>query len=107
MVRTIAATSLAFIMLAANAMLAGARADNPYPRVASNLCEETLPCAPLRSKGPDGIRSCDGIVGGEGTTGPTFPSLCKQEATMHVGGGELRRRSKLRSVPRVLGEIIV
>ena len=74
MVRTIATTSLAFIVLAASAMLAGARADYPYPRAMLTFCEET---PTLGSSGRDGI------IGGEGTTGPTFPSVCRQGATMH------------------------
>jgi hypothetical protein len=109
MVRTIATTSLAFIVLAANAILVGARADYPYPQRTSNYCEETS-LAPLRSEGPDRTRSRDRIVGGEGTTGPTVPFLCKQETTMHAIGDEVRRSSKLHSIPRVLrllDEIIV
>ena len=47
MVRTIATTSLAFIVLAAFAMLAGTRADYPYPRPTPTFCEETPPLAPL------------------------------------------------------------
>lgn len=89
MVRTIATTSLAFIVLAAYAMHAGARADYPYPRTTSDFCEEAPPFAPLWSKVPGGIRSRDDIVGGAGTTGPTFPSVCKQGATMHPIGDEL------------------
>jgi len=89
MVRTVATISLAFIMLAANAILAGARADYPHQQAAPDFCKETAPYAPLRSKGPDAIRNRDGIVGGEGSTGPTFPSVCRQGATMHSIGDEL------------------
>ena len=72
MVRILATTSLVLIFLAAFAALAGARADYPYSTPA--FCEETPPLAP----GLDGIR--DGIIGGDGSTGPTFPSVCKQAA---------------------------
>jgi hypothetical protein len=92
MVRTRATISLAFVVLAASAMLASAWADFPYPRGTTNYCKET-PFTPLRSKGPHRIRGRDGIVGGEGATGPTVPSLCKQETTMHAIGDEVRRRS--------------
>ena len=72
MVRTIATTSLAFILLTANA----ARADYPHPRVNPTFCEETPPLALLGSNGLGGIRSRGDSIGGEGTTGPTFPSVC-------------------------------
>jgi hypothetical protein len=88
MVRTIATTSLAFIVLAAFAVLAGARADDPYLRGTPTFCEETPPLAALGSNGLGRIRSRDGIIGAEGTTGPTFPSVCRQGATMHPIGGE-------------------
>ena len=92
MVRTIATTSLAFIVLAAFAMLAGARADDPYPRATPTFCEETPPLAPLGSNGLGRVRSRDGIGGegttGQGTTGPTFPSVCRQGITMHPIGDE-------------------
>ena len=83
MVRIIATTSLAFIVLAALAMLGGARADSPYPRGTPTFCEETPPLARQGSNGLGGIRSRDGSIGGEGTTGPTFPSVCRQGATVH------------------------
>jgi hypothetical protein len=87
MVRTIATTSLAF--MAAFAMLAGARADYPYPRTTPIFCEETPPLAPWGANGLGGIRSREGIIGRESSTGPTFPSVCKQESTMHPIGDEL------------------
>jgi len=71
MVRTITTTSLAFILLAAFATLAGARADHPRPT--PTFCEETPPLAP----GLGGTWSRDGIIGGDGTTGPTFPFVCR------------------------------
>jgi hypothetical protein len=88
MVRIITTTSLAFIGLAAFSMLADARADYPHPRATPTFCEETPPLAPLGSNGRGGIRSRDAIIGGEGTTGPTFPSVCRQGATMHPIGDE-------------------
>ncbi len=84
MVRTTATTSLAFIFLAASPTLAGARADYPYLRPTPTFCEETPPLAP----GLGGTWSRDGIIGGEGTTGPTFPSFCKQTARMNAIDGE-------------------
>ena len=72
MVRILATTSLVLIVLAAFAALAGARADYPYSTPA--LCEETPALAP----GLGGTR--DSIIGGHGSTGPTFPSVCKQAA---------------------------
>src|ERR1700741_3966625 len=76
MVRTIATTSLAFILLTTVA----ARADYPHPRTNPTLCEETSPLGFMGSNGRGGIHR-DGI-GREGTTGPTFPSVCRQGATM-------------------------
>jgi hypothetical protein len=87
MVRTIATTSLSFIVLAAFAMLAGARADSHSPATPT-FYEETPPLAPLGSRGLGGIRSRDDIIGGEGTTGPTVPSVCRQRATMQAIGDE-------------------
>jgi hypothetical protein len=87
MVRTIATTLLAF--MAAFAMLAGARADYQYPRTTPTFCEETPPLAPWGANGLGGIRSRDGIIGRESSTGPTFPSVCQQESTMHPIGDEL------------------
>jgi hypothetical protein len=75
MVRTIATTSLAFILQTAVA----ARADYPHARTNPTLCEETSPLG--WSNGRGGIYR-DG-VGREGTTGPTFPSVCRQGAMMH------------------------
>jgi len=88
MVRTTATTSLAFILLAGFAALAGARADSPYPRPTPTFCEETPPLAPLGSRGVGGTRSREGIMGEEGTTGPTFPFVCKQAATVRAIDGE-------------------
>ena len=81
---TIATTSLAFILLTAVA----ARADypHPHPRANPNSCEE-MPLALVGPNGLGGIRNRDGSIGGEGTTGPTFPSVCRQGATMHTAGG--------------------
>jgi len=79
MVRTIATTSLAFILLTTVA----ARADYPHPRANPTFCEETPPLALLRS---NGLGSRDGSLGGTGTTGPTFPSVCRQGATIHPTG---------------------
>ena len=76
MVRTKATTSLAFIVLAASAALSGARADYSYPRSTPTFCEEMPP------EGLSGTRSRDGFIGGDGTTGPTFPSACRQSATV-------------------------
>jgi hypothetical protein len=78
MVRTTATTSLAFIFLAAFATLAEALADDPYPRPTPAFCEEMPPLAP----GLGGTR--DGIIGGDSSTGPTFPSVCKQAAAVHA-----------------------
>ena len=72
MVRIKTTASLAFIVLAALATFAGARADYPYPQPTPTFCEETPPLAPIGSRGRTGIN------GGEGTTGPTFPSVCQQ-----------------------------
>jgi hypothetical protein len=73
MVRTITTTSLAFTFLAGFATFAGARADDPYARQTLTFCEETSPLAP----GLGGTWSRNGIIGGDGTTGPTFPSVCR------------------------------
>jgi hypothetical protein len=83
MMGTIATTSLAFILLTAVA----ARADYPHshPLASPNSCEE-MPLALVGPNGLGGIRSRDGSIGGEGTTGPTFPSVCRQGATMHPTG---------------------
>ena len=86
MARTIATTSLAFVVLAAFAMLAGARADHSSPRAMFIFCEETLPFDSMGSSGLGGIRKRDDIIGGERTTGPTFPSFCSQGAAMHPIG---------------------
>jgi hypothetical protein len=81
MVRTIARASLAFILLTAVAE----RADYPHPRANPTFCEETPPSALLKTNSLGGIYR-DGGIGGEGTTGPTFPSACGQGATMHFTG---------------------
>jgi len=82
MVRT-KATSLSFIVLAAFAALSGARADYPHPRPTATFCEEAPPL-----DGLGGTRSRDCIIGGDGTTGPTFPSVCRQAATIQgIDGG--------------------
>jgi len=81
MVRTKATTSLAFIVLAAFAALSGARADYSYPRSMPTFCEEMPPF-----EGLGGTRTRDGS--GDGTTGPTFPSACRQSATvLGIDGG--------------------
>ena len=85
MVRTIATTSLAFILLTAVA----ARADYPHPRPTATFCEEAPPLDGLA-----GTRSRDGIIGGDGTTGPTFPSVCRQAATIQGIDGGLAPHSR-------------
>ena len=82
MPRTVAKTSLAFIFLAAFVMLEEARADYPYVPPTTAFCEDTPPLAARGSTGLGGTWSRDGIIGGDGSTGPTFPFLCKQ--AMHA-----------------------
>ena len=96
MVRTIATTSLAFILLTAVA----ARADYPHPRTNPILCEETSPPGFMGSNGRGGIYR--DRIGREGTTGPTFPSVCRQGATMHRADDlELARSPIALSTPAI------
>jgi hypothetical protein len=81
MAQNTAAVSLAVIVLAAFATLAGtgARADDLDARPTAVSCAETPPLAGLRSKGFDGAGSRDGIADRHTSTGPTFPSICATE----------------------------
>ena len=78
MPRTVGKTSLAFIFLAAFVMLEEARADYLYPPPAPAFCEDTPPLATSGATGLGGTWSRGGIIGRDGSTGPTFPFLCKQ-----------------------------
>jgi hypothetical protein len=72
MPRTTAKVSFCCLFLAAFAALAGARADQQDLRPPA-FCEKTMPLAPTGLHGAAETGSRDGIIGGDGTTGPTFP----------------------------------
>jgi len=86
MPRTVAKTSLAFIFLAAFVLLEEARADYQSPPPTTAFCEDTPPLAARGWTGLGGPWSRDCTIGGGGSTGPTFPFLCKQ--AMHAVDGD-------------------
>jgi hypothetical protein len=85
MIRTILATSLAFIVLTAFVPVAWARADTPYPGSISTYFEETSSPVPLRSNGLGGTWN---DVSGNSSTGPTFPPACHHWGTPSVCYGD-------------------
>jgi hypothetical protein len=80
MPRTISTISFGCVLLAAFAVFAEARADRHSPRPTPAACEITTPLIPQGLHGPDGTRRDDCIIGGDGTTGPTFPRWRADEA---------------------------
>lgn len=75
MFRTLAATSFAVILGLSSLATAGADQLNGQTRFTS--CEMTKPWDPTVRSGIDGTWGRDSIPGGDGTTGPTFPSSCR------------------------------
>jgi hypothetical protein len=69
MSRTLAATSIAFVL----AFSPLALADQPSAQTAIASCQLTTPLIPVGQLG-------DGIPGGHRSTGPTFPISCMQPA---------------------------
>ena len=62
MLRIKTTASLAFIVLAALATFAGARADYPYPQPTPTFCEETPPLAAHRIERPRAASTAGRVV---------------------------------------------
>jgi hypothetical protein len=72
MLRTFAATSFAFVL----AFSPLAMADQPYSQTTDLSCQMTTPLMPVGQPGAGVLWSRDNVLGGDSSTGPTFPISC-------------------------------